>query len=159
RRAVGACEVTDTEATDGQLAVHASGRGGPDLGVEGVEVLGRQWRVLLRQDLRVTGSGRVRVAAHDGLSTGLSSVLWRRTPRLLSTNPVGERGLGRGTTESSASPTALWARTRRGGRAPYAGPWQRRRVAPGPRRPPPPARRHGDTSATHRRHWPVPPGI
>src|SRR5699024_9646052 len=68
RRSVRAGEFAHADTADGQFTVGATGRGGPHLRIEGVEVLGGQWRVVLRQDLRVAGTGGMGVATHDGLS-------------------------------------------------------------------------------------------
>ena len=70
RSAVFGGEGAYADAADGDLAVRPARGGGPDLRVQRVEVLWRQRRVVLRQDLRVAGSGRVGVAAHGGLSAG-----------------------------------------------------------------------------------------
>ncbi len=76
RGAVLGGEGAHPDTADGELAVLASRGGGPHARVQGVEVFGRQRRVVLRQDLRVAGSGGVGVAAHGGLSAGTSYVLW-----------------------------------------------------------------------------------
>lgn len=62
-------EAGDRQAADGQHAVLVAADGTrPDLGVEGVEVLGRGAVVALGQDVGVAGPGRVGGTAHDAVS-------------------------------------------------------------------------------------------
>src|SRR5699024_3822722 len=88
-------QFVDADTADGEFTVDTSSRGGPHLRVEGVEVLGRERWVVLRQDFRVAGTGGVGVATHDGLSAGIMSVGLRRAPSPLSTRSVKTRGSGR----------------------------------------------------------------
>lgn len=62
-------EAGDRQAADGQHAVLVAADGTrPDLGVEGVEVLGRGAVVALGQDVGVAGPGGVGGTAHDAVS-------------------------------------------------------------------------------------------